>query len=121
MLKLAIIIITLALVFYTIGVWAEKIQGSLKPWHVGVFYVGLLCDTIGTTLMSKIAGGFSLNMHGVTGLIAILLMLFHAVWATKVLKDNDEEKKQKFHKFSIVVWFIWLIPYVSGAMFGASM
>ena len=30
MLIYAIIAITMALVFYTIGVWSEKIQGSLK-------------------------------------------------------------------------------------------
>lgn len=31
MLIYAIIFITLALVFYTIGVWSEKLQGTLKP------------------------------------------------------------------------------------------
>jgi hypothetical protein len=28
------IIITLALVFYTIGVWSERIAGRLKWWHL---------------------------------------------------------------------------------------
>ncbi len=121
MLLSAIITITLALVFYTVGVWAEKLQGSLKKWHVAVFYLGLIFDTIGTSLMSKLANnGFQLNFHGVTGLIAIILMLFHAVWATIVLVKNNEEAKQKFHKFSIIVWLIWLIPYISGMLFGMS-
>lgn len=31
--SLATIIITAALVFYSIGVWSERIQGRLKPWH----------------------------------------------------------------------------------------
>lgn len=69
--------------------------------------------------MSKIAGdGFQLNFHGITGLIAIILMLFHAVWATFVLIKNNEKAKTNFHKFSIAVWLIWLIPYISGAIFG---
>ena len=77
--------------------------------------------TAGTTLMSRLAeGGFQLNFHGVTGLIAIILMLFHAVWATVVLFRNNEETKINFHKFSIFVWLIWLIPYLSGAVFGMS-
>ncbi len=121
MLLSAIITITLALVFYTVGVWAEKLQGGLKKCHLVVFYLGLIFDTTGTTLMSKLANnGFELNFHGVTGLIAIILMLFHAVWATVVLAKNNEEAKQNFHKFSIIVWIIWLVPYFSGMVVGMS-
>ncbi len=119
MLVYAIITISSALVFYTIGVWSEKIQGDLKKWHLAMFWVGFMFDTIGTTLMSKIANdGFVLNFHGVTGLLAILLMLFHAIWATIVLIKNNPKERENFHKFSIIVWIIWLIPYISGAIFG---
>ena len=114
----AVISITLALVFYTVGVWSEKIQGELKNWHLYVFWIGLIFDTTGTAIMSKIAqGGFKLNFHGITGLLAILLMLFHALWATIVLIRHDQKAKYKFHKFSILVWLIWLIPFVSGTVF----
>lgn len=119
MLGFAIIFMNLALLFYSIGVWAEKKQGILKKWHVVVFYAGLTFDTLGTSVMERIAGGsFKFNFHGITGLLALLLMLFHAVWATIVLKKNDEASKLKFHKFSIIVWLIWLIPFASGAIFG---
>ena len=119
MLVYAIISITSALIFYTIGVWSEKKQGELKIWHLFVFYLGLIFDTLGTTLMSIIAqGGFQFNFHGITGLLAIILMLFHALWATVVLVKNDEKTKANFHKFSILVWMIWLIPFISGAILG---
>ena len=121
MLVYAIVFISLALVFYSVGVWSEKVQGDLKKWHLITFWIGLIFDTLGTTLMSKIANdGFKLNFHGITGIIAIALMLFHAIWATKVLLKNDPAQKKSFHKFSILVWFIWLIPYVSGMVFGMS-
>ncbi len=119
MLISAIITITLALVFYTIGVWSEKLQGELKIWHLIIFYVGLVFDTSGTTIMSRIAaGGFKLNFHGITGLLAILLMLFHALWATVVVAKKNERAKANFHKLSILVWLIWLVPFISGAIFG---
>lgn len=121
MLVYAIISITLALIFYTIGVWSEKLQGKLKRWHLAIFWIGLVFDTLGTTLMSKIASnGFQLNFHGITGLLAIILMLFHAVWATLVLAKGSEKAKLNFHKLSVVVWFVWLVPYISGAIFGMS-
>ncbi len=119
MLIYAIITITLALVFYTIGVWAEKLQGQLKKWHLLVFWTGFVFDTTGTILMGQIAqGGFSFNLHGISGLLAILLMFIHAVWASVVLAKNNEKQKISFHKFSIFVWLIWLIPFISGMIVG---
>lgn len=119
MLVYAIVSISLALIFYSIGVWSKKIQGNLKRWHLMIFWIGLTFDTLGTTLMSKIANdGLIFNFHGITGIIAIVLMLFHAIWATKVLIKNDPEERNNFHRFSILVWLIWLVPYMSGVIFG---
>ncbi len=111
------IIITSALVFYSIGVWSERIAGQLKPWHLAFFWLGLVFDTWGTGMMMDMAGGLSFDIHGVTGVIAILLMLIHAVWATVVLVRKNEKMIRNFHKFSVVVWFIWLIPYFSPMFF----
>lgn len=107
------IIITLALVFYSIGVWSERFQGRLKPWHLVFFWLGLVCDTWGTGLMIEMAGGLTFDVHGVTGVIAIMLMMIHAVWATLVLIKKDERAILNFHKFSVAVWLIWLVPYFS--------
>ena len=114
---LASIIITLALVFYSVGVWSERIAGELKKWHLAFFVLGLICDTWGTGLMLDFAGGLTFDLHGVTGLIAILLMFIHALWAAFVLWKKDEKAIRNFHKFSVLVWFIWLIPYVSPMFF----
>ena len=112
------IIITLALVFYSIGVWSERFAGRLKAWHLAFFWLGFVCDTVGTGMMFEMAGGMSLTIHAVTGLLAILLMLIHAVWATIVLVRKDERMIRSFHRFSVAVWFIWLIPYFSPMILG---
>ena len=52
-----VIVINLALIFYSIGVWSERIAGELKPWHLACFFLGIICDTWGTGLMVKMAGG----------------------------------------------------------------
>jgi uncharacterized repeat protein (TIGR03987 family) len=117
----AILFINLACLFYTIGVWAEKIQHRLKIWHTLLFWMGFASDTIGTTAMSMISGSLiKMNFHGLTGLTAILLMLFHAVWATIVLIRKDEKMILKFHRLSVVVWIIWLVPMITGMIFGAT-
>lgn len=111
------IVITSALLCYSIGVWSERISGVLKPWHLAFFWAGLVFDTWGTGMMMDMAGGLSFDIHGLTGLIAILLMLVHAVWATIVLVRKYEKMINNFHKFSVLVWFIWLIPYFSPMFF----
>jgi uncharacterized repeat protein (TIGR03987 family) len=111
---LSVILISLALVFYTIGVWSERLAGRLKGWHLAFFWAGFVCDTTGTGIMMEMSGGNLFNIHGLTGLIAIILMLIHAVWASFVLARNDEKAILNFHKFSVVVWVIWLIPYLNG-------
>ena len=115
--KLPMIIISLALLFYSIGVWSERIQGKLKPWHLVFFWMGLVFDTWGTGMMFEMADGLAFNLHGVSGVIAILLMLVHAAWASLVLIRKDERAIHNFHKFSLLVWFIWLIPYFSPMVF----
>jgi uncharacterized repeat protein (TIGR03987 family) len=109
----AIIVINLALLFYSIGVWSERISGKLKTWHLAFFFLGLICDTWGTGLMFEMVGGLTFDIHGLSGLLAIILMFIHAVWATVVLARKNEKMINSFHKFSVVVWFIWLIPYLS--------
>jgi len=110
---LAVIVINLALLFYSIGVWSERLQGRLKVWHTVFFWIGLVCDTWGTGMMFEFVGGMSFDVHGISGLLAIVLMFIHAIWATIVLVKKDETMIVNFHKFSIVVWLVWLIPYFS--------
>ena len=117
--------ISLALVFYTIGVWSERKAKELKKWHVITFWLGLVFDITGTLTMERIANSgaasisvVSSGIHGITGVLAILLMAFHVIWATIVLIKNDEVRKEKFHHFSIIVWLIWLIPYFIGMAIG---
>jgi uncharacterized repeat protein (TIGR03987 family) len=113
----ATVVITLALVFYSIGVWSERFQGRLRPWHLVFFWAGLVCDTIGTGMMLDFAGGLTADIHGISGVLAIVLMLIHAVWASIVLARRDERLILTFHRFSLVVWAIWLIPYFSPMFF----
>ena len=53
----AVIAITLALIFYTIGVWSEHRARILRPAHLVFFWLGLCADTTGTMMMSKLADG----------------------------------------------------------------
>lgn len=124
MLVSAIVLITAALVFYTLGVWAERRIGSLRWWHVGAFGAGLTFDIAGTAVMARIAAtqpppppGLSAVLQTImstTGLIALILMAAHLLWAVLVMVRDRSAERARFHRYSVAVWGIWLIPYFSG-------
>jgi uncharacterized repeat protein (TIGR03987 family) len=116
------ILISLALVFYSLGVWSERLAKYLKPWHVAAFWTGFAFDVSGTWEMHRVATHpFNiLEPHTLSGQIALWLMLIHAIWATRVVRKGTEAAREGFHRYSIVVWLVWLVPYFSGMYMGMS-
>ena len=115
----AVVLITLALLFYSLGVWAERIAKYLRGWHVAAFWTGFFFDTTGTLAMDLLEPGVDwMSVHTITGQIALWLMLFHAIWATRVVRKGTEEQRTRFHTLSLMVWLIWLIPYFGGMYLG---
>jgi uncharacterized repeat protein (TIGR03987 family) len=104
----------LAATLYTVAVFSERAARQLKPWHLALFWLGLVLDTTGTTLMSHLAGGWRWDVHGVTGALAIALMLVHSAWATTALLLKQEAVVRSFHKFSVHVWALWMAALISG-------
>lgn len=114
------VLITLALFFYSLGVWAERLAHYLKPWHVVAFWTGFTFDISGTYAMTLLATKpFNLlAIHTLTGQVALWLMLAHAMWATYVVRKGTRQAREGFHRYSMLVWLIWLIPYFGGMYMG---
>lgn len=114
-------IMTLAFVFYTTGVWAERAVRDLRAWHVAAFWLGIACDTLATEMMFRMLldrGGVSDWPHTLTGGAALALMAGHAIWATWTLLRGSEVARRGFHRYSVVVWAVWLVPYLGGMAAG---
>jgi uncharacterized repeat protein (TIGR03987 family) len=45
-------------------------------------------------------------------------MLAHAIWATSVMRNGSDKARAGFHHYSLVVWVIWLVPYIGGMALG---
>ena len=68
-------------------------------------------------MMLEMAERVTFDFHGLTGLLAIVLMLVHVTWAMLVFLRRDERWIYNLHKFSVVVWRIWLVPYLGQNIF----
>ena len=101
----AIIIITFALVFYSIGVIGEARRKQLLWRDIVWFGLGLVADFTGTMLMrqisqngEKVLAPWASNMMTISGSAAILLMLVHIVFALFVMFKRPAYRI-KFHKW----------------------
>ncbi len=110
----AVILFTIAMIFYTWGVWAEKHASRLKPWHVKMFACGVGVDTLATVLTFIVVGGIVWTPHAIMGFISLALMAIHFLWALRVIRRGDERALTNFHKLSLIVWVIWMFSYLSG-------
>jgi len=114
MLVISIILVNLALVFYSVSILNEFKRKTLLPWHVVMFCIGLICDAFGTYIMYQIGGSkISVGIHDILGFGALLLMLINAIVSVFIIKKYEYLINQ-FYKFSIFAWVIWIISYVLG-------
>lgn len=114
LLGIAIFSMLAAVTAYTIAVFTEKKAGVIKKKHLYIFGIGLFFDTLGTTSMSLISDSFKFDIHGITGLAALILMMLHVILAVYVYNKGTEKQKTGFHRYSLMIWMIWLIPFVTG-------
>lgn len=114
LLIIAIVSMMLAVTAYTVAVFMERKAGIIEKKHLYIFGTGLFFDTFGTTSMSLISESFKMDIHGITGLLALVLMMLHVVFAIFVYFKGSENAKKSFHKYSLTIWMIWLIPFVTG-------
>jgi len=119
----AAVAMVLALVFYTSGVIGERKSKSLNKVHVLLFWLGFISICIGIYFIGKIVQSnvattdvATSMLQSLVGMIAVFIMLFHCVWATWALIRNNESQQKIFHKFSLIIWIVWLVPYVISIM-----
>ena len=109
-----IYLFTIALVFYSVSVWAGWFSKHLKLWHINVFLIGLFTDYLATVLTYIAIGGIVFTWHAILGFISIALMTVHVVWAIIAYLTKRGQLIANFHRISVIVWSIWLVSYVSG-------
>ena len=107
---------TLALIFYSIAIWSDYFRQKLERWHIAMFAVGVITDTLGTLFMYLHVGHLIFN--SISGFLGLFLMVFHLCWGTLVIMNDNVRRQLLFHRFSLFVWFFWLVSYISGVYIG---
>lgn len=120
MLMRAIILMNLALFFYTWAVFSGRRQG-LHTRHLVIFGIGLACDYFGTMEMNHfaLAHGKAPQWHNITGIASLAGMAFHFLLALAAsFLGKTEVVNRVFHRVSLTIYTCWLAAFVSGAIAG---
>ncbi|MBU1046485.1 TIGR03987 family protein [Patescibacteria group bacterium] len=113
MIHLAIGLVVMAYVLYTISIFSEKNKKKIELWMVMVFASALVCDLLGTGAMALIHNETDLNIHSVCGYLALAIMIVHFVWAVLAIKQKGETEVL-FSKYSRLAWIIWSSAFFTG-------
>jgi len=114
----AVILFTVAFVLYTLSVWSERLQGVLKTWHLVVFGLGVFTDVAATWLTIEFVGAIVFTPHAIFGFISLALMAVHFTWAMVVYAGDRNAGMNQFHRFSLLVWSVWVLSYITGFISG---
>lgn len=114
----AVFSITAALIFYSIAVWWNRARQRLEPRHLVLFYLGLICDIAATAMMWSSVEKVTWDLHTISGYTALGLMFVMTMVGTWGLSRHNERVLANFHRFSVPVWFIWVISWLTGVVLG---
>lgn len=112
MLIIAIVLVVIALVFYSLSVLTLQRKKQASPKILKFQALGLVLDCTGTLFMFNIRAGFSWSVHAFISLLALLLMALE-VWFLK--RYMNQEVPKWFLRFSKVSYAYWLLIFIFGS------
>jgi hypothetical protein len=111
-------VVTIALVFYTIGYIREK-RSQLASSRVLFFYsIGLTLDITATILMIIGSSKGMVTIHGFIGYSSLLGMLADTtlLWRHYFKYGHKERVSGGLHLYSKISYSWWVIAYITGGL-----
>lgn len=117
-LMIAVALVTFALIFYSIGFFSTIKKQRISIITPLFYWLGVIGDITSTILMFSLANGTntSSTTHGVIGIIALILMVACAIYATIAHHKNIAEITLAFRQHSVIPYIFWVVVFVTAAM-----
>ena len=116
----AVIIVTFALLCYSIAVVTEQRKHAVSKRIIGFLTAGVLLDITSTVFMIVGSTNIPLTVHGVIGYTALLVMLIDAIliWRHWV-RNGSGRIPRGLHLYTRIAYSWWVIAYIVGAIMSA--
>ena len=112
----AVVVVTFALVFYSVGVITEQRKHYITAVVLAFITAGVIFDISSTTLMIIGASKIPITVHGFIGYSALALMLIDTVllWRFKS-KYGNKEISRNLNLYTRLAYIWWVVAYIAGA------
>ena len=120
-LYVGVIIVTFALLFYSIAIITEQRKSLISNRVLLFLTAGVTCDVASTTVMIMGSRNIPITVHGLIGYSALILMLIDTlmVWRFWAKNGSTSKVSHGFHIYTRIAYVWWVIAYVAGGIIAA--
>ena len=113
-----VVLITLALVLYTVAAWHNWRLKALATMHLVLMWIAVVADASATRMMGGYTEGTDWSLHVISGYAALGMMATLTVFGTWAKSTNRAAVLNSFHRFLVPVWVVWVASYAAGVWLG---
>ncbi len=112
------LIVNLALLFYSIGIISEQRNKIISKKVLLFITLGVIFDIIATSLMIAGSSKGPFTLHGFLGYSSLLGMLTDAflIWRLKSQNGIGASVPKSIHLFSRYAYIWWVLAYITGGL-----
>jgi uncharacterized repeat protein (TIGR03987 family) len=112
------IIVTLALIFYSIGFTKERREKLVSSRILFFYTIGISLDITATIFMIIGSSKGLLTIHGLIGYSSLLGMLTDTflLWRYNLKQGPTKEVNNRLHLYSRIAYTWWIIAYITGGL-----
>ena len=113
----AVVVVTFALLFYSIAVISEQRRHALSRGILVFLTLGVIFDISSTVLMIIGSGKIPITVHGLLGYSALTVMLIDAVLLWRFwLQNQNTNVTRNLNIYTRIVYGWWVVAYIAGAI-----
>ena len=113
----AVIVVTFALVFYSIAVLTEQRKYAVSKRVLTFLTAGVAFDISSTILMIIGSRKIPITIHGFVGYSALLVMLIDTILVWRFwLKNKSTQVPRSLNIYTRLAYSWWVIAYIAGAI-----
>ena len=117
----AVIVVTVALACYSIGVITEQRRRALSKFSLGFITAGLVFDISSTALMIAGSGNIPITVHGFIGYSALTVMLIDTILLWRHWRrERGGHLPHGLNLYTRLAYGWWVIAYIAGAAIAMS-
>ena len=117
----ATVIVNLALLSYTIGIFSEQRHRRVSRFAMSFLIVGVVLDVAATACMIAGSSRGPFTFHGVLGFSSLTAMIIETSLAWRHRQRfGDAEVPRGLHLYSRIAYVWWVLAYITGAYLAMS-